>query len=140
MSEQNKATFRRMLQEVIVGGNLDLIDELVMPDFVNHAQRSSGEIMKMVGIDAFRAGQAQMKAAFSNVSMEEFQMIAEGDRVVAHYRMRGIHAGEFRGVAATGKAIHMNGMTIVRFVDGKFAERWAVIDLVPLYKQLGITP
>lgn len=140
MSEQNKAVFRRMLQEVIVGGKLDLIDELVAPDFVNYLYRSSGEIMKVVGIEPFRAAQAQMQATFHHTAMEEYQMFAEGDRVVAHYRMHGVHIGEFRGVAATSKPIHMDGMTIVRFVDGKFAERWGVIDTIPLYKQLGITP
>ncbi|MEZ4860205.1 MAG: ester cyclase [Caldilineaceae bacterium] len=140
MSEQNKAAFRRMLHEVIAGGNLELIDELVMPDFVNYVYRSSGEIMKIVGSEAFRAAQAQMQTIFSNVTMEEFQMIAEGDHLVAHYRMRGVHIGAFLGVAATGKTIHMDGMTIVRFVDGKFAERRGVIDTIPLYKQLGIAP
>lgn len=138
MSEQNKAVFRRMLQEVIVGGNLDLIDELVAPDFVNYVYRSSGEIMKIVGIAPFRAAQAQAQATFHHTAMEEYQMIAEGDRVVAHYRMHGVHRGEFLGVAATGKPIHMDGMTIVRFVDGKFAERWGVLDLLPLCKQLGV--
>lgn len=81
-----------------------------------------------------------MQSAFSEVQMDVQHLIAEGDRVVAHYRMRGVHTGAFRGVAATGKPIHMDGITIVRFVDGKFAERWGVIDMIPLYKQLGITP
>ena len=41
--DQNKAIVQRMIDEVIVGGNLDLMDELVAPDFVNHNLIGTGE-------------------------------------------------------------------------------------------------
>jgi predicted ester cyclase len=140
MSEQNKTTFRRMLTEVIVGGNLDLIDELVQPDFVNHVYKNSGEVIQQVGIAAFKAAQAAMHSTFAETQMDLHHLIAEEDRVVAHYRLRGLYTGEVRGAAVSSKPIHMDGITIVRFVDGKFAERWAVLDMIPMYKQLGALP
>ena len=36
MSEQNKADFRRMIEEVFAQGKVDLIDELVDPNMVDH--------------------------------------------------------------------------------------------------------
>jgi SnoaL-like polyketide cyclase len=36
MSEENKRTTRRVLEELFEKGNLDAADELVQPDFVNH--------------------------------------------------------------------------------------------------------
>ena len=36
MSEENKAKFRRMVDEVFAQGKVDVIDELIDPNWVGH--------------------------------------------------------------------------------------------------------
>ena len=38
--EANKAIYRRFVEEVVNGGNFDIVDELYSPDYVDHAASS----------------------------------------------------------------------------------------------------
>ena len=67
--EENNAVIRRMLDEVIVGGNFDLMDELVAPDFVNHNEVGTGEASSSVGIEAFRQELKAQREAFPDLKI-----------------------------------------------------------------------
>jgi predicted ester cyclase len=62
-------------------------------------------------------------------------LIAEGDRVVARWRLLGTHTGEFRGIAASGRPITLKGIAIYRLENGKLMERWVVSDLHGLLEE-----
>ena len=67
-------------------------------------------------------------------------MIAEGDKVVARWTIRGTHEGTFLGVPPTGKQVTGKGVTIKRIAGGKVVEEWALIDLLGLMQQIGAIP
>jgi steroid delta-isomerase-like uncharacterized protein len=131
--EQNKALMRRFYDEVVNGGNLNMIDELASPDFVDHEA--------FPGLAAGREGVKQffsmLRAAFPDLRMNVDHLIAEGDTGVARAPMTGTHQGEFAGVAATGKTVSVPTIDIVRFADGKLAEHWGVTDTASMMEQLG---
>jgi steroid delta-isomerase-like uncharacterized protein len=91
------------------------------------------------------AGQAGVKAffngfwqAFPDAKLRGDDIVAgEGDRVAIRYTIEGTHQGAFAGVAPTGKKVTVTGQTIVRFADGKVAERWNAVDMLGLLQQLG---
>jgi steroid delta-isomerase-like uncharacterized protein len=134
--EQNRALTRRFYEEVVNGGNLNMIDELVSPDFVDHEALS--------GLAAGREGVKQffsmLRIAFPDLRMNVEDLIAEGDKVVARSTMTGTHRGEFAGIVATGKTVNVSAIDIVRFADGKLAEHWGVTDTASLMEQLGALP
>jgi steroid delta-isomerase-like uncharacterized protein len=137
-TEGNKATFRRMLDEVIVGGNLDLMDELVNPDFVNHNVVGTAEASGSVGVENFRQEIRALRAGFPDIELDIIHLLADGDMVTVHVRGRGTHLGEFGGIPATGRRIDVPSITIVRFADGRFAERWNLVDRYGWLQQLGV--
>ena len=49
-------------------------------------------------------------------------MIAEGDKVVCSWTLRGTHQGEYAGIPPTSRAVTETGITILRFAEGKIAE------------------
>lgn len=51
--------------------------------------------------------------------------------------MGGTHVGEFMGVPATGTAISLPGITILRFAGDRVTERWSQADMLV---QLGAVP
>lgn len=134
--EQNKALMRRFYDEVVNGGNLDTIDELASPDFVDHEA--------FPGLAAGREGVKQffsmLRTAFPDLRMNVDDLIAEGDKAVARATMIGTHQGEFAGVAATGKTVSVATIDIVRIAEGKLAEHWGVTDTASMMEQLGAHP
>jgi steroid delta-isomerase-like uncharacterized protein len=67
-------------------------------------------------------------------------MVAEGDRVAARWTFRGTHAGEFLGIAPTGRPVSMAAIEVNRVADGQVAEHWVVLDQLGLLHQLGALP
>jgi steroid delta-isomerase-like uncharacterized protein len=136
--KENKAVMRRMLDEVIVGGNLDLMDELVHPDFANHNVVGTAEASSSFGVENFRQEIEGLRSAFPDIELDVIHLLADGDKVIAHLRGHGTHLGEFGGMPATGHRVDVPSITIVRFADGKFAERWNLVDRYGMLKQLGV--
>jgi predicted ester cyclase len=73
--------------------------------------------------------------------MEIVELIAEGDRVVAHFRCSGTHRGEWLGVPATGRRFErVDEIYIFRVGDGKLVAAIGVGDNLARVRQLGISP
>jgi serine phosphatase RsbU (regulator of sigma subunit) len=80
--------------------------------------------------------QGEFHSAFSDFHISIEEQIAEGDKVVSRYTIRGIHQGDFRGMAPTGKEIEIKGVTIFRFSpEGKVVEPWDSYDQLSLMRQ-----
>jgi steroid delta-isomerase-like uncharacterized protein len=139
-TEENKAILRRMVEEVICGGNLDLMGELVAPDFVNHHSIATGEASHSIGVENFRQEIMRLRSVFPDIAMTTIHLLADGDKVIEHFQVRGTHKGEFMGIPATGKKVEYSGITIGRVANGKLAERWNITDRYGLLQQLGATP
>lgn len=89
------------------------------------------------GID-FEVGACETwHAAFDEVQIGIVQMVAEGDKVTAHWTMTSTHARGFMGIAPTGEHVTVPGFEISRVVDGKIAEVWRLSDTMSLMGQLG---
>jgi predicted ester cyclase len=63
--------------------------------------------------------------------------MAEGEKVVTHYRVSGTHQGQFFGVRATDERITMSAISIDRFEGGTLVEEWPEYDLLGLMRQIG---
>jgi len=135
-AEQNKAAARRFLEETDKG-NLDVIDELVSPDAVDHNPFPG----QAPGAEGVRQVFAMLKAAFPDMSQSIQDMVAEGDRVAIRSTLHGTHRGEFLGIPATGKQVALPGIDIIRFdEEGKMIEHWGLFDVPLLMQQLGVMP
>jgi SnoaL-like polyketide cyclase len=102
--DENKAVVRRFLTEISGGGNIDLIDQLVAPNYVN---RGLGN----VDLAGFKAMISGMQAA-SDVAIED--LVAEGDAVVVRATMNITLAG--------GRKVSARAITYYRLEDGKIVE------------------
>ena len=129
-----KQVVRRFFEEV-VGGDLDLVEELVAPDCVIHG--SGGEIL---GVDGVRQVLSLQKSTFEDWKARVIFQIAEGDAVASHLELTGRHVGETLGIPATGKDVAFTGMFVDRVVDGKIVEGWHRPDYLALVQQLNAFP
>ena len=83
----------------------------------------------------------EFRSAFPDFHTIIEDQIAEGDRLVIRWRMRGTHEGEFRGVVSTGKELVITGIGNFRFSsEGKVVESWDSFDQLGMMQQLGVLP
>ena len=132
--EENKAVILRFFDEVVDGQNLDVLEELVAEDVVNH---SATEEHKR-GLEGFRHVMEWGAALTPDGRYEILDMIAEGDMVACRVRVSGTMQGELFGVPPTGKSFTAEHVHWHRVAGGKLAERWAVRDDLGTLIQLGI--
>ena len=139
MSEENKATVRRLLEEGFSQGHTEVVDEVLNPNFICYDPNSqSGEIR---GSETIKGEIEYFRNAVPDLTYTIEDQIAEGDKVVTRYTVSGTHQGEFFGVGATGERITMSGIMIDRFdEDGKMVEEWPEYDLLGVMQQLGAVP
>jgi steroid delta-isomerase-like uncharacterized protein len=136
IEEENKAGQRRVFEEVINKGNLEIMSELFSPNY----SFSSPLGIEIKGADGFREGMAMFSTAFPDIHCRIDDTFAKGEKVVTRYTMTGTFKGELMGIGPTGKKFEIMGILITRWVDGKEVEAWESRDMLGFYQQLGITP
>jgi len=131
----NKELVRRFYKEVYVNWNMALADDVVSPQFTSHDWPEGA-----TGPKAFRDYYSAIRSALPDARYEVDDLIAEGDRVVARWRLLGTHKGAFRGIAPTGRPLALKGIAIYRVDGGKLMERWVVSDLYSVLEEIGALP
>jgi steroid delta-isomerase-like uncharacterized protein len=132
-TQENKASARRFLEEVMNRGNVAVIDELSSPSFVDHTAPPGVP----AGNDGFKAFVTMFRGAFPDLHYTIDDEIVEGDRVVQRATARGTMKGDFQGMPASGKTATWSEIHITRFENGKAVEHWGVVDQLAMLAQLG---
>jgi hypothetical protein len=124
VSEANKDVIRRLVTEVLNGGDLAVIGELYAPELAPAAERWI----------------APFRASFPDVQMEIAELIAEDDKVVGRFTCSATHLGAWLGHPPTGRRFErVDEVSIFRFRDGKIAHVWSLEDSLGRLRQLGLT-
>ena len=120
-SEENKALVRRFV-EAQANADLDTLDKLLAPDFVDHSLQANQE----PGREGFMQSVAEEPTIFSYVRTNIEDQAAEGDKVITRLTMRRIHdRGPFLGLAPTGMEIKTSAIVIHRIAGDQIAEEWS---------------
>jgi len=128
----NKELVKRFSKDVYVNWNMELVDEVVSPQFISHDWPEPGP----TGPAAFRSYYAAIRSAVPDARYDVDDLIAENDKVVVRWRLLGTHKGSFRGIAATGRPIELKGIAIYRVERGKLRERWVASDLYGVLEEI----
>jgi steroid delta-isomerase-like uncharacterized protein len=135
----NRATFTRFCDAMNTGDPEVIsktIDELVEPD----AQIRTPLPIQVTGAQLLKEVFGRLHRAFPDLHVTVEDVIAEGDKVVGRNSVTGTHRGEYMGIPPTGRSVTYNEIFIARFVNGRIAETWGVVDVLSQMRQLGVTP
>ncbi|PZC45672.1 MAG: putative ester cyclase [Chloroflexi bacterium] len=136
MSEESKAVLKRFFDDILNGGKLEVLDEIVSPDFFNHST-AMGVTPDREG---WRTSLGMLLAGYSDLHYEVSDLMGEGEMAALRFDTTGIHVGNLFGVEPTGKKVDWSGMFICRVVDGKMVERWELRTDLKTMQQLGVIP
>jgi predicted ester cyclase len=123
--EENKAVVRREQEELWNHtGDLEAAEELFAAGQAEAAKQEAAN---------FRRGFPDVTSIIEN-------LIAEGDKVVARWRSRATHQGDYMGIAPSGKAVEFTGISFYRIEGNKIAQSWNIEDQLGLMRQIGAFP
>lgn len=123
--EDNKRLVRRLVEGAVGQHNIDDLEQVAAGPFAEVAKR---------WVEPFRG-------AFPDFTMEIVELIAEGEKVVAHFRCSGTHLGEWLGVPPTGRRFEkVTEVYIFEIRDGRLVSALGVEDNLSRLSQLGIFP
>lgn len=126
-----KAIVNWLYAEFFNEGNSAIADELISPDYMG----STGK-----GLEGFKALILPLRQGFPDLHFKIEDMVIEDSRVAVRWTWKGTHRGPFAGVAATGRQVSNEGISIYRIEDGKIVESWAQMDRLGVAQQIGAAP
>ena len=120
-AEKNKALVRRFL-EAHANGDLEALEEMLAPDFVNHNLLPGQE----PDLQGYLRSFTQYHAAFSHTRYVIEKQMAEGDEVMTIFTASSTHdRGEWQGLVPAGKEFNALLILVHRIVEGMIAEEWS---------------
>ena len=125
-TEANQQLVRRFYEGDFVRNDPSNLERYFAPGFVDHDPPSAA---MPGGIAGVRAVMATLAGAFSQRELEVHDTLAEADRVALRFTLRGVHSGPFLGRPATGAAVEVHVIAILRVEDGRLAERWGRVEI-----------
>jgi predicted ester cyclase len=136
MAADLRALPARFYGEALSQGKIDVIDELVADDYIEH-QEFPGLTPDKEGLKGFIK---MNRDAFPDLTVEILGVAVDGDEVWVHAVMTGTHKGDLAGIAPTGKSVRLEMIDRVKVRDGKAVEHWGVSDDLGMMTQLGVIP
>lgn len=128
-----KDLVRRYYEEVVSTGDLSHVEAFISPDYAEVHEN----IRYPIGIEGARQHILGVRRTYPDLTLEVTEQVAEGSLVVSQVLMRGTHAGEWLGMAPTGKAIAVTAVNIDRVVDGRIVEHGGAANLLEPLLRIG---
>jgi steroid delta-isomerase-like uncharacterized protein len=117
-------------------GDMEEAAALLAAGFVDH-NPTPGFVPDKAGTLAFMR---HFRGAFPDLRFTLEDILAEGDRVMDRWTMQATHLGEFLGIAATGRQVSLQGIDILRVVEGQIVESWHMENQLDALQQVGVLP
>jgi steroid delta-isomerase-like uncharacterized protein len=134
--QPNPSLIRQIFEEAFNQGNLVVVGELLSPEHIAHTAFGGAPN----GPQGLKWLIVMFRTAFPDLHCTVEDEIREGDRIAAHWTMRGTHKGPFLGNPPTGRPVVAQGIIFARTSNGQMVEDWTLIDQLGILQQLGLVP
>jgi serine phosphatase RsbU (regulator of sigma subunit)/predicted ester cyclase len=122
-AEENEALVRRYFEEAWVKRNLAAVDELMVPNYVEH-QIPDGRLPSRHSLKQLLG---MYYKAFPDMKSVLHDILAQGDRVMYRWSVSATHLGDWLGIPPTGNHMRATGITIYRITGGKAVVGWSSV-------------
>ena len=137
MATDNQVLERRIFDEVWNGRHVEILDELLAPEFIFHDPQAP---LPVKGAEAYKQFVKYYVGAFPDLQFTIEHQMSDSEGVMTRWSCTGTHKGDLRDIPATGRPISLTGMTCSRISGGKFVEAWSNWDTLGMLQQLGAIP
>jgi predicted ester cyclase len=104
--------------------------------FAPDCLRWVGGLGVALSVSDIRDNLAQLFAAFDELHLDEDLLFGGDGHVCARWTLRGVHTGEYGGVAPTGREIAVDTCEVYTFTADKVTECYVYGETMSLFNQL----
>ena len=137
--EENKEIVRRITDEGVNTGDLEVFREVLAEDYARHSQATTG-LPEIRGVEPMLSFLESHFTAFPDWNEKIELIIAEGDKVAYITNGTGTHSGPMGDLPPTGKKVQVVTYVVQRLLNGRIAETWVGWDNIAILSQLGLLP
>jgi predicted ester cyclase len=130
----NKDVVRRIFDEVINHGKIELVDDLFDPEFQTIAPQGTFDR------EGFKQYVTAWRTGFPDIHCDVEDLLAEGDRLAWSVPASGTHTGDFMGIPPTGNTVDFGSLNLATFRNGRIYRHKVMMDLATMMQQLGVAP
>jgi predicted ester cyclase len=125
----NKSIAAQFVEEVLNGGNLDKMKDLVSPNIVWY-----GQYKKVKGLKSLKKWLSLERSIFPDMQFKIVDNLAEHDKVA----IRWVLQATLKKKLSNHQKLQIMGMSIFQFEDNKIKEAWIAFDALNPALQIGI--
>src|SRR5689334_919753 len=122
------------------GGDIDVIDEIIDDDFVNHGGEIGGTPPGMTQKQLFKRVAQNHRDTMGDLRVDIVEVMAEGEDVVVRSILNACHTGEMVRMKPTGNQRRLPVIHMYRVQDGKVTDHWECRDEAEMFRQLEAVP
>lgn len=130
--ELNKQIVKRLLMECFSGGHIEVLDEIISPDFEFEYPNLPPSI------EGLKALVKKNNESFQGWQFSIHDMLADGDKVALRWSASGVHVKSFLGEPPSGGEVRLKGQSIYQLKDGLIWKDWVEPDNLGFMTQLGL--
>jgi predicted ester cyclase len=116
---------RRLIDEGFSQGRLEVADELIADEMVEHQDFGPGHA---AGAEGVRSVISSLRTGFPDFTLTIEDLVVAGDVVWTRNVATGTNDGPFAGNPPSGLPIRIDVFDVLRVVDGQIVEHWGVPD------------
>jgi predicted ester cyclase len=131
--QRNRAVIARYFEEVWNRGNVDVLDEIIAPHYINHNPSVANP---RPGPADLKPIVLAMRSGIAGLHYEILDMVVTDDKVAVYTRLTGTHTGDLFGMPPSGRKIDVRQMQIEWLQDGQIVQHWRLTDELSLLRQL----
>ena len=139
VSDPQRETARRVLEEAYGQGDLAVADELVAEDLVLHTPLPVGpEALR--GREGFKEMVRWVRGTFPDARITVDDAAVEGKSVGVRATFEGTHLGALHKYPPSGRRVRWTELFICHVSDGQLKELWHELNVLGIIQQIGELP
>lgn len=137
VSNEHRTVVERWMYDVFAQGNIDVLDELLAPDFIS--TNPSGHIAAQ-GSEAFKKWLHWYQASFTDAEWTIHEILDVGENAVVRYSGLTTYQGGLLDIPSKKQRVKEMGMLLFRIREGKIYELCSALCDLELILSLGAVP
>lgn len=133
--DKKRSLVSRIADDVWNRGDLAAADEVMSERLQYHGPHMAGGTVDREG---WKRAVGTCLGAFPDSRVIYDDLIVAGDMVVGRWSATATHTGPLPGLEPTGRRIELGGITIYRMDGGAIVEAWEHLDMLGMWRQLGV--
>lgn len=135
----NAKTLAEFMRQVWNAGDSSAVDRFLADSYTIHSDPGDPWDGQTLSRKQFVERLVTSRGPFPDLHFDWTDIVAEDDRVVIAWTMRGTQTGPMGGRAASMRSFETKGITIYYFDGGRITGHRQVVDRLTVARQLGLT-